>query len=217
MRPLTVGLTGGLASGKSTVAGLLAEAGFRVVDADRLVAELYRPGEAGAAAVRELFGAAALSADGGVDHRRLADVVFADPAARQRLEAAIHPLVRRRFSELAARAEEPVVVLEATLLVEAGYAPDFDLVISVEADPAIRLERAVGRGLSAAEARRRLAAQGAGDQRRAAADLLLDNDGSPAALRARVGELVAELRRRAGAGSAAGDPDGGAGEGKGGR
>ena len=121
-RPILVGLTGGLASGKSTVAGLLAERGCRVVDADQLVATLYRPGEPGAAAIRERFGEAVLTAEGGVDHPALAARVFHDPQARRQVEETIHPLVRERFRQIAEAASEDVVVLEATLLVEAGYA-----------------------------------------------------------------------------------------------
>jgi len=196
---LRVGLTGGLASGKSTVAAMLAAAGFRVVDADRLVAELYRPGGAGAAAVAGLFGPEALDAAGAVDRAAVAGRAFADSEARRRLEAAIHPLVRRRFAEIAAAAAEPVVVLEATLLVEAGYGPDFDLVVTVEADPEVRLARAVARGLDEAAARARLAAQGDGARRRAGAGRVIDNDGDLAALEAQVAALIAELRARAGA------------------
>ncbi len=202
---MRIGLTGGLASGKSTVARLLAAAGFLVVDADRLVAELYAPGEAGARLVAELFGSEYLAPDGAVDRARLAGLVFADPAARRRLEAAIHPLVRRRFAELAAVSSVPTV-LEATLLVEAGYAPDFDLVVTIEADPVRRLERAVRRGLPAAEARARLAAQGDGARRRQAAHLTIENDGDLASLEAQVMALVARISEgevRQGARSAA--------------
>jgi dephospho-CoA kinase len=193
-----VGLTGGLASGKSTVSRRLAEAGLEVVDADRLVADLYRPGEAGARAVAALFGPELLDADGAVDKGRLGALAFADPAARRRLEAAIHPLVRERFAELA-RGAEGVIVLEATLLVEAGFAPDFDLVVTVEADPEVRLRRAVVRGLSQGEARARLLAQGDGAVRRAAAHLTLDNDGDPQRLLVQVDRLVARLRAAAAA------------------
>ena len=196
---LLVGLTGGLASGKSTVARWLAEGGCRVVDADRVVADLYRPGEPGAAAVEALFGRDALDASGAVDHRALAARVFADAAARRQLEAAVHPLVRRRFAEIAAAASEDVVVLEATLLVEAGFADAFDLVVSVEADPEVRHRRAVRRGLSPAEARSRLAAQGDGGARRARADRLIHNDGDRRDLRRQVEALLAELRQRAAA------------------
>lgn len=197
--PLRVGLTGGLASGKSTVARLLGEAGLLVVDADRLVADLYRPGGAGAAAVAEIFGPGALDASGAVDRAAVAGRVFADDTARRRLEEAIHPLVRRRFAEIAGAAEEPVVVLEATLLVEAGYGPDFDLVVAVEAEPEVRLARAIARGLSEDDARARLAAQGDGARRRAGAGRVIDNSGDLAALEAQVAALAAELRERAAA------------------
>jgi|CXWL01.1.fsa_nt_gi dephospho-CoA kinase len=214
---LRVGLTGGLASGKSTVARWLAEAGCTVVDADRLVAALYRPGEPGALAVRQLFGDGMLTAEGAVDPRRLSPLVFADADARQRLEAAIHPLVRQRFAAVAAGAalspelrrdlapvgaEPPadsvpasarVAVLEATRLVEAGYAPDFDLIVTVEASEAIRLQRAIERGMSAEDARARLRAQGDGLVRRAAAHWVISNEGDLATLRREVERLLTEL------------------------
>lgn len=194
MSRLRVGLTGGLASGKSTVARRMAELGCRVVDADRLVAELYAPGGAGAAAVEALFGPELLEPSGAVAHPRLAERIFSDPEARARLEAAVHPLVRRRFEEIAAEAPEDLVVLEATLLVEAGYGESFDLVVTVEADPETRLARAVSRGLSEPEARARLAAQGDGSRRLAGADRVLPNKGTLEELLARTDELVAELR-----------------------
>lgn len=197
MSPFRVGLTGGLASGKSTVAAWLAGAGFRVVDADRLVKELYRPGAAGAAAVAELFGGEMLDPEGSVDAGRLAARVFTDAEARLRLERAIHPLVRERFAEIA-RQTPGVAVLEATRLVEAGYAPDFDLLVTVEAEEEERVRRAVARGLPEAEARARLAAQGNGAERRAAAHVLLRNDGDLGALRAQVDRLIEVIGRRAG-------------------
>ncbi|TNF73701.1 MAG: dephospho-CoA kinase [Acidobacteria bacterium] len=193
MSPYRVGLTGGLAAGKSTVAGWLGEAGFRVIDADRLVADLYRPGGDGARAVAELFGAEHLAADGSVDHARLAREVFAEPTARRRLEEAIHPLVRERFSELTGETDG-VAVLEATLLVEAGFAPDFDLVVTVEADPELRLQRAIARGLEPEAARRRLAAQSEPDTRIEAAHRVLWNNGSLDELESDVEALIAELR-----------------------
>ena len=197
MTAFKVGLTGGLASGKSTVAAWLAESGFRVVDADRLVAELYAPGAPGVQAVAELCGRGFIDALGGVDRERLAALVFADPELRRRLEAAIHPLVRDRFAEIA-RASAGVVVLEATLLVEAGYAPDFDLVVTVEAPPESLLRRAVARGLTEADARARLAAQGSGERRRAAADRVLKNDGELSDLKRQVEELGREIQQLAG-------------------
>jgi dephospho-CoA kinase len=191
---LRVGLTGGLASGKSTVSGWLRDAGFEVIDADRLVAELYQPGGEGAAAVRDLLGPEMLDEHGGVDHSKVAARVFSDPAARAGLEAAIHPLVRQRFVEIASRAQG-VVVLEAALLVEAGYGPGFDLIVTVEAPCELRLERAVARGMNPDSARARLLAQGDGDQRREAAHRLIDNSGDEQHLRRQVDELIDELKR----------------------
>lgn len=193
MKPYRIGLTGGLASGKSTVAKLLAEAGFVVVDADRLVSQLYRPGGAGAQAVSTLFGRDFLDALGRVDKAKVAHLIFSDDVARTALESAIHPLVRASFAATAAAAGVPVV-LEATRLVEAGYAPDYDLIVTVEAPVELRLERAVARGLPRAEALRRLAAQGNGQERRAAADRTLTNDGTLEHLREQVARLVAEIR-----------------------
>jgi dephospho-CoA kinase len=193
---LTVGLTGGIASGKSTVARRLAAAGFTVVDADRLVAELHGPGRPGAREVGEILGADCLRPDGSTDKGKVAARVFADPAARGRLEAALFPLVRERFREIAT-ATEGIAVLEATKLVEAGFAPDFDVVVTVEAPVEIRVARAVARGLSPAEARARLAAQADEVTRRAAAAEAIENAGSLADLERAADDLAARLRRRA--------------------
>ncbi|HEY0555596.1 MAG TPA: dephospho-CoA kinase [Thermoanaerobaculia bacterium] len=193
---LRVGLTGGLAGGKSTVSQWLRDAGFEVIDADRLVAELYQPGGEGAAAVRALFGPGMLDERGAVDHAKVAAHVFSDPAARASLEAAIHPLVRKRFVEMTAAAQG-VVVLEATLLVEAGYAPGFDLIVTVEAPCETRFERAVARGMDREAAEARLLAQGDGEQRREAAHRVIDNSGDEEHLRRQVDELVEELKRLA--------------------
>jgi dephospho-CoA kinase len=196
MSALLVGLTGGLASGKSTVARWLRDEGFEVVDADRIVADLHQPGGEGTAAVRALFGPEMLDERGGVDHAKVAARVFRDPEARTALESAIHPLVRRRFEEIAANAPG-VIVLEAALLVEAGYAPGFDLIVTVEAPCELRLQRAVARGMDEASARARLLAQGDGDERREAAHRILDNSGDVEHLRRQTDELIGELRRLA--------------------
>jgi dephospho-CoA kinase len=188
-----VGLTGGLASGKSTVARWMAEAGFLAVDADRLVAELYAPEGQGAAAVRDLFGDSYLNSQGAVDHQRLANLVFAQPEARRKLEEAIHPLVGQRFLEIAAAAEG-VVVYEATLLVESGNAKNFDLVITIESSFEAQLTRAIGRGMEESAARARLEAQGDGAVRRSGAGRILRNDGTLEELRRAVDDLVRELR-----------------------
>lgn len=195
MKRLLLGLTGGLASGKSTVARWLGEAGFHVVDADRVVAELYRPGGEGAKALLKLFGPEVLDASGAVDKPAVARRIFTDPQAKKQVEAAIHPLVRSHFRTLA-ESLEGIVVYEATLLVESGHSANFDLVLSVEAPSEKRLQWAVGRGMSEAEARARLAAQGDGAVRRAGADRMLDNDGTLEDLRAKVDALVLELRSK---------------------
>jgi dephospho-CoA kinase len=192
---LTVGLTGGLASGKSTVARWLEELGCTVVDADRVVADLYRPGEPGADAVRRLFGGGVLDAAGGVDHKKLGALVFADTAARRTLEAAIHPLVGQRFAEILAAARG-IVVMEATLLVETGGADRYDVLVTVEADPELRLRRAIERGVDAESARGRLAAQASTEARVAKADHVLWNEGSLDDLRTQVERLHAALLDR---------------------
>jgi len=196
MTPFRVGLTGGIAAGKSTVAAWLREAGFTVIDADRIVANLYRPGGDGAALVARLFGPSFLTGAEGVHHQHLATRVFRDAVAREQLESAIHPLVKREFEAIARDASE-IVVLEAPLLVEAGFAPDFDLVVTVEATPETRIRRAVERGLTPDEARKRFSAQTDETNRCAAAQMVLRNDGSLDDLHSQVESLVEEIRRRA--------------------
>ncbi|MDX1645127.1 MAG: dephospho-CoA kinase [Thermoanaerobaculia bacterium] len=192
MSPLRVGLTGGLASGKSTVGRWLSEAGCEVVDSDRIVAELYRPGGPGARVVEALFGAEVLNERGGVDRTRLAERVFADGIARRRLEQAIHPLVRDQFARIAADSEG-ITVLEVPLLVESGMAEAFDVVVTIESPPEERVARAVERGLSAEEARARIAAQVSPGMRRNASDIVIENDGDLDDLRREVDDLVRRL------------------------
>lgn len=197
MKVLRVGLTGGLASGKSTVGRLLQAAGMTVVDADSLVSDLYRPGAPGSAAVARALGPQHLTPEGAVDKPSVARRVFADPAALKRLEEAIHPLVGRRFDEVAGRAGG-IVVLEATKLVEAGLDDTLDFVVTVEAPLEAQVRRARARGLSEAEARARLAHQDDGRRRRARADFVIENSGDLRQLGRRAEELVAALRARAG-------------------
>jgi dephospho-CoA kinase len=194
---LLVGLTGGLASGKSTVAGRFAAAGFTTVDADLIVAELHRANGVGPRAVADLFGSDFLRPDGATDADRLASLVFSDPSAREKLETVLHPLVRQRFAEIAAAAEG-VAVLEATKLVESGAAPEFDVVVTVEADAPTRIRWAARRGLAEGEARARIAAQGGDRLRIAAADHVIRNDGTLDDLLERTDEVVGDLQRRAG-------------------
>ena len=196
MRRFLVGITGGMAGGKSTVVRMLAEAGFHVIDADQVVAELYSPGGAGALALRDLLGPAVLDPTWAVDKPKVAAAIFPDPEKRRAVEAAIHPLVHQRFREIA-ESLGGVIVYEATLLVESGHARGFDLTISVEAAEQARLERAIARGMSDSDARSRLAAQGDGNLRRQGVDRIIWNDGTLEELRAEVDRLVAELRSRA--------------------
>ena len=190
---LRIGLTGGIGSGKSTVAALLAQRGARVVDADRIAREVVEPGTPGLAAVAAEFGPGVLTADGALDRAALAAVVFGDPRARARLDAVVHPRVRARAAELVAQAPpDAVVVQDVPLLVETGQAGSFDLILVVEADPCTRVARLVDRGLTAEDARARIASQATDEQRRAVADVVLRNDGDRADLTAQVDRFWAE-------------------------
>ncbi|WP_088997521.1 dephospho-CoA kinase [Micromonospora echinaurantiaca] len=188
---LRVGLTGGIGSGKSAVAARLAERGAVVIDSDRIAREVVAPGTEGLAEIVAAFSERVLDADGALDRAALGAVVFADEAARRRLEAITHPRVRARTAELAAAAgPDAIVVNDVPLLVEVGLAPTYHLVVVVETDVALRLERlARDRGMERAEAERRIAAQADDARRRAAADVLLSNDGSLADLHAAVDAL----------------------------
>ena len=192
---LLVGLTGGIASGKSTVGRWLRDLGCSVADSDQLVAELYRPGEAGAEAVRRLFGPDMLDEDGAVDRATLAAVVFGDLGQRRKLEAEIHPLVGQAFRTWA-EANDGIVVYEVPLLVETGGRGRFDVIVTVEADPERRIERAIERGVDEESARARLAAQASSASRIDSADYVLHNDGSLADLRAQVERIVVDLKLR---------------------
>jgi dephospho-CoA kinase len=190
---LRIGLTGGIGSGKSTVSALLAARGAVVIDADRIAREVVEPGTAGLAAVVEAFGAGVLTGDGSLDRPALAAVVFADPEARKRLDGIVHPLVRARSAELAAAApDDAVVVHDVPLLVETGQAGAYDLVLVVQAAPEIRVDRLVRRGLTEEDARARIAVQATDEQRRAAADVVLVNDGTPEDLAGQVDRFWAE-------------------------
>jgi dephospho-CoA kinase len=190
---LRIGLTGGIGSGKSTVARLLAGRGAHLVDADLLAREVVEPGTPGLAAVVDAFGGGVLSEDGALDRAALAALVFADPGARARLDGIVHPLVRARARELvSALPEDAVVVQDIPLLVETGQAASFDLVLVVEADLDVRVARLVRRGLAEADARARIAAQASDEQRRAVADVVLDNSGTPEALAEQVDRFWAE-------------------------
>jgi dephospho-CoA kinase len=188
---LFVGLTGGIGSGKSSVAARLAELGAIVVDSDVLAREVIAPGTDGFAEVVEAFGDGVVGPDGAVDRAALATVVFADEAARRRLESIVHPRVGARTAEVAASAPAgAVVVNDVPLLVEAGLADRYQCVVVVEAPRADRVARLVGqRGMAAAEAEARIAAQADDAARRAVADVVIVNDGTREQLRERVDEM----------------------------
>lgn len=181
---LRVGLTGGIGSGKSTVAQRLVAHGAVLVDSDTLAREVVAPGSGGLAEVVATFGEDVLDPEGALDRAALAAVVFGDPAARERLNAIVHPRVRQRSAELiAALASDSVVVQDVPLLVEGRMAPLFPLVVVVHADAEERVRRLVRhRGMPEPDARARIAAQADDTARRAAADVWLDNAGSPADL-----------------------------------
>jgi len=192
---MRVGLTGGVASGKSTVAALLRELGAVVVDSDVLAREVVEPGTPGLAAVVEAFGPAVLTADGTLDRPALGAVVFGDDAARRRLEAILHPLIRARAGELEAAAPEgTVVVHDIPLLVETGQADRFDAVLVVDVPVETQVERMVrDRGMSGEDALARVAAQADREQRLAAATHVVDNTGTREDLRDRVTEVLEKL------------------------
>jgi dephospho-CoA kinase len=190
-----IGLTGGIGAGKTAVARRFAELGARVVDADALAREVVAAGTPGLAAVVAEFGPGVLRPDGELDRPALGRLVFADESALDRLNAIVHPLVRCRAAELIAAAPAgSVIVQDVPLLVETGQAGRFDLVVVVEAPAEVRAGRlARDRGMSADEARSRMAAQASDEQRRAAADVVLVNDGSPDELRAQVDRVWRDL------------------------
>jgi dephospho-CoA kinase len=175
---LHIGLTGGIASGKSTVAAELAGLGAIVVDADALARAVVAPGSEGLALVREAFGPGVITLDGTMDRPAVAALVFADADARERLNGIVHPLVRAEGRRLVREAgPEAVVVQDVPLLVETGQAGAYDLVLVVQADTDERVARMVrDRGMTDEAARARIAAQATDDQRRAAADVVIVND-----------------------------------------
>lgn len=196
---LRVGLTGGIASGKTAVSDALAERGAAVIDADLLAREVVEPGTPGLAAVVDRFGPGVLTAQGSLDRAALGAIVFADPQARRDLEAVIHPAVRVRAAAIeAAAAAGAVVVHVIPLLVETGQQHDFDVVVVVDVDPETQRSRLQQRnGLDTAAADARIAAQANRQDRLAAADVVLDNSGGPTDLIDQVDRLWADLRARA--------------------
>ncbi|MFB7862036.1 dephospho-CoA kinase [Streptomyces sp. NPDC056069] len=197
---LKVGLTGGIGAGKSEVSRLFVSYGAVLIDADRIAREVVEPGTPGLAAVVAEFGPGVLTPEGTLDRPKLGSIVFNDPGRLAALNAIVHPLVGARSAELEGLAGPgDVVVHDVPLLTENGLAPLYDLVVVVDAAPETQLDRLVRlRGMTEPEARARMAAQATRAQRRAVADLIVDNDGPLEALEPQVRTIWAELRERAG-------------------
>ncbi len=205
---LRAGLTGGIGCGKSTVAAMMRELGCRVLDADALARDLAEPGQAAFPEIVEAFGKEVLGADGRMDRSQMAHLVFSDATKLAKLNAILHPRViaeqQRQLAEIERTDPRAVAVVEAALLVEAGYHKSLDRVIVVWCRPEQQIERLTkpgGRAMSREDAQRRIAAQmPMGEKRRLATDEI-DNSGLLAETRLHVVELVARLKQLAAAGS----------------
>lgn len=204
-RFLLVGLTGGLATGKSTVSDLLRALGCVVLDADALAREVVEPGQPALAAIAREFGPEVLRADGTLDRKRLGAIVFADPERRQRLEALTHPAIRERYlvrlADLEAQGFEGIVVWDAPVMIESGGYRHVDRLVVVVTDAATQRARALGRDGDRADAERKIASQMPLAEKARLADYVIDNSGDRAATEARTREvhaaLLADLRGRA--------------------
>ena len=188
---LRIGLTGGIGAGKSAVSATFAKCGAVVVDGDVIAREVVEPGTVGLASLVEAFGNDILLSNGSLDRPALAAKAFRDDEARKTLNGIVHPLVGKRRSEIIASVSDDAVVVEdIPLLVESGMAPLFPLVVVVHADAEVRVRRVVEqRGMSEEDARARIAAQADDEQRRAVADVWLDNSGTPGELMQRTHDV----------------------------
>ncbi|HSL68431.1 MAG TPA: dephospho-CoA kinase [Actinomycetota bacterium] len=201
---LLVGLTGGIGTGKSTVARMLEKRGAVVFDADVLARQAVAPGTPGFDQVVDRFGPNVLAPGGGLDREALASIVFSDPAARRDLEGIVHPEVRRMFAEGCEeyRDSDRVVVFSAPLLVETGMHTAFDLLIVVSAPVAIQIERLMrDRGMAERDVRARIAAQLPLEAKAEVADILVDNEGTLEDLERRVDRVWRDLDAQARAGA----------------
>ena len=196
-----MGLTGGIASGKSAVAGMLRELGFHVIDADALSHTLMEPGQAAHAEILREFGKGVLGADGRIDRRKLGALVFADPAKLKKLNAMMHPRVEaemaRQFNEWEKDGVKDVAFVEAALLVEAGYQKNLDGLVVAWCRPEQQVERLMARGLSEPEARRRIAAQMPTEEKLKYATETIDCSVPKDATRRQVAALAEKLRQAA--------------------
>lgn len=187
---LRVALTGGIASGKSLVAAELAARGAVIIDADVLAREVVEPGTPALAAIIDKFGPQIMR-DGKLDRSQLGAIVFADPDARRDLERIVHPAVRARAAELELAADPDAVVVHVIpLLVETGQQEDFDVVVTIDVDHETQIQRLIARnGFSRAEAAARVDAQASSEERRTAADVVVDNNGNLDDLREQIAAL----------------------------
>lgn len=193
---MRIALTGGVASGKSTVAGFLRELGAVVIDSDALAREVVAPGTPGLAQVAAVFGEEVLREDGSLDRPALGAIVFADAERRRELEGILHPLIRVRGAQLEADAgAQALVVHDIPLLVETGQGDRFDQVIVVDVDEAEQVRRMIeDRGWTREDAESRIAAQATREERLAVATVVIDNTGTRDDLRQRVTEVVEQLQ-----------------------
>jgi dephospho-CoA kinase len=202
-RMLRVGLTGGIGSGKSAVSERLAALGAVIIDADKAARAVVEPGTPGLARIVETFGPGVLGQDQALDRTKLGGIVFADDAARAKLNAIVHPLVHEHMraaeeAAIEAGGQDTVLVHDIPLLAEGGRSAGFDLVIVVDASPEIQIERLVDqRGMPEDQARARMAAQATRDQRLAVADIVIDNSGTLADLNRRVAQVWSDLQEHA--------------------
>jgi dephospho-CoA kinase len=198
---LRVGLTGGIASGKSTVARTLAGLGCVTIDADLVVTRLYRLGEPGYEALVHAYGKEILRPDGQIDRPKLASIAFVDDASARKLNALIHPLViaqeeqvitgeARRFPD-----RDRIVVVEATLLLESGGKKRYDRIVVVDSEPSLQIERAVARGMDGQDAERRMARQMPREERKRQADYVIENNRDIGSLEAESVRVYEKLRR----------------------
>lgn len=200
MAALKVGLTGGIGSGKSEVARLLAGHGAIVIDADKIAREVVEPGTPGLERVVAEFGPEVLREDGTLNRERLGSIVFADKERLAALNAIVHPLVGERVASLQRAApQDAIVVYDVPLLAENNLAPMYDVVVVVDAADEIRLDRLTRlRGMAEADAKARIAAQASREDRLKIADIVVVNEGTLEELRARADEVWRELTARAG-------------------
>ena len=209
---LRVGLTGGIGSGKSEVSRRLAARGAPIIDADLAARDVVQPGTPGLGEIATVFGPRVLRPDGSLDREQLGQLVFADPGLRAKLNAIVHPLVHERMRQLeqqaiAAAGPAAIIVHDVPLLAENGLGRGFDTVLVVDAPDDQRVQRLTAtRGMTAAHAQDRMAAQASRQQRLAIADIVIDNSGTLDDLDRRVEEVWAVLRDLAGRADGMSDP-----------